>query len=67
MSKRDLIISMVGANALAVHLNFLEEAVMTEGDRRARGCHEAIARLAASVSVLAGPMTGRNEASRIVS
>lgn len=39
------LIEMIGADALAVHLNFLEESVQTEGDRRARGSLEAIARL----------------------
>jgi isopentenyl-diphosphate delta-isomerase len=33
---------MIGANALAVHLNFLEESVQPEGDRRAAGCADAI-------------------------
>lgn len=45
------IVGMVEADALAVHLNYLEEAVMTEGDRRARGSRDAIARLAAELKV----------------
>lgn len=49
-------LEMVAADALAVHLNFLEETVMTEGDRRARGCTEAIAELAASLPV---PVIGK--------
>ena len=52
-------LEMVRADALAVHLNFLEETVMTEGDRRARGCADAIAELAGRVPVpLIGKETG---------
>ncbi len=53
------IVAMVRADALAVHLNFLEEAVMTEGDRNARGCGAAIGRLARLLPVpLIGKETG---------
>jgi isopentenyl-diphosphate delta-isomerase len=45
------LIEMVRADALAVHLNFLEEAIQPEGDRRARGCVDAIARLCESLDV----------------
>jgi isopentenyl-diphosphate Delta-isomerase len=45
------VLAMVDADALAVHLNFLEELVQPEGDRRARGCGEAIAELAATLTV----------------
>jgi isopentenyl-diphosphate delta-isomerase len=38
-------VSMIEANALAIHLNFLQESVMPEGDRRAAGCAEAIQRV----------------------
>lgn len=44
-------ISAVKANAIAVHLNFLQEAVMLEGETRGKGCLEAITRLASSVSI----------------
>lgn len=44
-------VSMIGADALAVHLNYLQEIVQPEGDRRARGCLEAISRLSSRLSV----------------
>ncbi len=43
---------LIGAHALAVHLNFLQEMVQPEGDRRAKGCLERIGALAASFPVL---------------
>jgi len=44
---------MVGADALIVHLNFLQEVVQPEGDRRAKGCLAAIRSLAKGLPVLA--------------
>jgi isopentenyl-diphosphate Delta-isomerase len=44
-------ISMIDADALAVHLNYLQESVQPEGDRRARGCSEAIAALVEALPV----------------
>jgi len=43
---------LIGADVLAIHLNFLQEMVQPEGDRRARGCLENIGRLAAEFPVL---------------
>ena len=44
-------IAMIGANALAVHLNPLEEIIQPEGDRRVSGIREALASTAASIGV----------------
>jgi isopentenyl-diphosphate delta-isomerase len=35
-------VRMIGADALAIHLNFLEETIQTEGDRRAAGVRDAV-------------------------
>ncbi len=45
----DLAVEMVDADALAVHLNFLQEALQPEGDHEARGCLEAIETLCREV------------------
>jgi isopentenyl-diphosphate delta-isomerase len=37
------LVDMIGANAFAIHLNFLEEAIQPEGDHRTRGVAAAIA------------------------
>ena len=44
-------VRMIGANALAIHLNFLEETIQPEGDRQVGGLREAIARAVASLPV----------------
>jgi isopentenyl-diphosphate delta-isomerase len=44
---------MVGADILAIHLNFLQEIVQPEGDTNAGGCTDAIAKVAKEIPVLA--------------
>jgi isopentenyl-diphosphate delta-isomerase len=43
---------LIHADVLAIHLNFLQEMVQPEGDRRARGCLDQIAALARQFPVL---------------
>jgi len=44
-------VEMIEADAMAIHLNFLQEAVQPEGDVDARGCLEAIETVASDLSV----------------
>jgi hypothetical protein len=53
-----LAMRMVGAHVLLVHMNFLQEAVQPEGDKRAKGCLSAIQRLALRLPVVAKETDG---------
>lgn len=44
-------IDMIDANALAIHVNILQEAVQVEGDRSFQGLFDNIQKIAAAVSV----------------
>lgn len=42
----DQAMEMIGAHALAIHLNFLQEVVQPEGDVRSEGCYDRIREVA---------------------
>jgi isopentenyl-diphosphate delta-isomerase len=44
-------VAMIRANALAVHLNFLEETIQPEGDRRVEGLRDALRAAVGSLGV----------------
>jgi isopentenyl-diphosphate delta-isomerase len=43
------VIEMIDANAIAIHLNFLQEAIQPEGNVDARGCLDAIKEVCATI------------------
>lgn len=45
------VVEMLDADAIAIHLNFLQEAVQAEGDKNAKGCIEAIEEVCKSIDV----------------
>ncbi|MDI9610717.1 MAG: type 2 isopentenyl-diphosphate Delta-isomerase [Archaeoglobales archaeon] len=47
----DKVIEMIDADAVAIHLNYLQEAIQNEGDKNAKGCLEAIKEVCKSVKV----------------
>ncbi len=47
----DKAVEMIDADALAVHLNFLQEAIQPEGDKNAEKCLEALKELCESIKV----------------
>lgn len=44
-------VEMIGADAMAIHLNFLQEAIQPEGNVNATGCLEAIRKVCTELSV----------------
>jgi len=43
---------MIDADAVAIHLNFLQEVVQPEGDVRSKGCHDAIRDIAREYPII---------------
>jgi len=50
VKKASKAIEMIEADVLAIHLNFLQEAIQVEGDRNAKGCLDKIQEVASSLS-----------------
>ncbi|HMK47531.1 MAG TPA: type 2 isopentenyl-diphosphate Delta-isomerase [Methanocella sp.] len=51
IGKLEQAVEMIDADALAIHLNFLQEAIQPEGDLNATGCIEKISEIASELSV----------------
>ncbi|HZD44227.1 MAG TPA: type 2 isopentenyl-diphosphate Delta-isomerase, partial [Methanomicrobiales archaeon] len=47
----DRAIEMIDADAICVHLNFLQEAIQPEGDHNAIGCLQALSDLTAAIDI----------------
>lgn len=45
------LVEMIDADALAIHLNFLQEAIQPEGDRDATGCLDTITEICSTLDV----------------
>ena len=51
VEKVNSLVSMIDADAIAIHLNFLQEAIQPEGDVDASGCLEMIEKICAAADV----------------
>lgn len=61
-------IDLIDADVIAVHLNYLQEAVQPEGDTNAKGCYDAIRDLAVKYPIIVketGAGISRDVASRL--